>query len=1821
MTATEVKMRRGSSAAHAAFVGADGELTVDTTKHTVVVHDGSQAGGYALAREDLSNVGSISKSLIPATDVAYDLGSPDRRWRDLYISDNTIYLGSSTTLSGNRIAIEPDANPTSLAEMPTLLASRLVAKPFSYNPGGGSVTVRPSIEFQDTAGNSYPISFNTATNEFSLDALGNYGTGSLVAKKLTLSNSGATALSLTGTLSHDGNYTNTTTTNSFRFDGNVTLGLDSTQTLTIKSTATFQNGLAITGTTAFNGAVTLGDGNDAITVNAGAANPFTVTSNSLTVTAAGNVTVPGNLVVSGNLTVSGGVTEITSNQVNIGDNILVLNADLPGAQDPTEDAGLQIARGTGAAAKWFWNETSDFWTPVGGNIGNVGTVTATSVVGDLTGNASTATKLATARTINGTSFDGSSNISITARTPNTLTRGAYLTGSDFDGSAATTWAVDAATTNLASTVVARDASGNFAAGTVTASLTGNASTATKLATSRTLAVSGDATGSAGFDGSANATIALTLADSGVVANTYRSVTVDAKGRVTAGTNPALTSGEVTTALGYTPVNPTDATSTNTASKIVQRDASGNFSAGTITATLSGNASTATSAATLTTARLINGTSFNGSADITITAANPNALTLGSYLTGTSYTGSTAVTAAVDATSANTVSKVVARDSSGNFSAGTITASLSGNASTATKLATSRTLGLSGDASGSTSFDGSADATISVTLANKGVANGLATLDSSGKLVSTQLPAIAITDTFVVATQAAMLALTAETGDVAVRSDLNKSFILKGTSASTLADWQELLTPTDGITSVFSRTGTVVATAGDYSADLITFTPAGNLAALTVQAALVELDTEKQPLDADLTALAALAGTGIAARTAADTWTTRTITGTTNRVTVTNGTGVSGNPTIDLAASGVGTGGTYTSVTVDTYGRVTAGTNPALTSGEVTTALGYTPVNPTDATSTNTASKIVQRDASGNFAAGTITASLSGNASTATTLQNARTINGTSFNGSANITVTANTTNTLTLGSGLTGTSFNGSAAVTAAVDATNLNTASKIVSRDASGNFAAGTITAALTGNASTATALATPRTINGTSFDGTANITINASDSTARLALAGGTMTGAIVLAGDPTADLHAVPRQWVESRMAKDSCRVASTANVTITAPGTQIDGVTLATGDRVLLKNQTTAALNGIYVFATSATSMTRASDMDVWTDVPGALVSVEEGTNGAGTLWLCTSTAGGTIGSNSITWQLASNAQVAAVGNLATTGFLNRTGANTVTTTAGATANTASTLVLRDASGNFSAGTITAALSGNATSATTATTATSAATLTTARTINGTSFNGSADITITAANPNALTLGTGLTGTSYNGSAAVTAAVDATSANTASKIVTRDASGNFSAGTITAALSGNATSATSAATLTTPRTINGTSFNGSANITITANTTNTLTLGSYLTGTSFNGSAAVTAAVDATSANTVSKIVARDASGNFSANDITAADYLFPAGGTHIVGSSITGAGNIHLAGSVGSVALSIDDGGGPAGVFVNNTRSGSFNSQDITFKTAEGSISLATERMKISSDGNVFVGFTSYTPVVSGVRALQMKGPNSGSGYSVMLVECGLNTKQAIFQISGTTGDVDIGTQSGSSTGRLTLRAGGLEQARIVPTGELYVGTTDLLVPGTVPTPGAITARYLAGTRHALRLEASGTTVASQAIFVNANGAVGSISTTGSTTAYNTTSDHRLKQQVEPLTDALDRLSLLKPSRFAFKADPSVRIDGFLAHEVAPACPEAVQGEHDGVDFGGNPEYQSMDAAKLIPLLTAALQEAVAKITDLTNRIAALEAAV
>ena len=147
------------------------------------------------------------------------------------------------------------------------------------------------------------------------------------------------------------------------------------------------------------------------------------------------------------------------------------------------------------------------------------------------------------------------------------------------------------------------------------------------------------------------------------------------------------------------------------------------------------------------------------------------------------------------------------------------------------------------------------------------------------------------------------------------------------------------------------------------------------------------------------------------------------------------------------------------------------------------------------------------------------------------------------------------------------------------------------------------------------------------------------------------------------------------------------------------------------------------------------------------------------------------------------------------------------------------------------------------------------------------------------------------------------------------------------------------------------------------------------------------------------------------------------------------------------------------------------------------------------------------------------------------------------------------------------------------------------------------------------------------------TQATHIIFLGSgNTYVGDIKSNGSSTSYNTSSDYRLKENVTTISDGITRLKTLKPSRFNFITNPSQTVDGFLAHEVT-AVPEAISGTKDEVvtqamiDNGDAPSdkklddpiYQQLDYAKLTPLLTAALQEAITKIENLEAEVAALKA--
>jgi hypothetical protein len=302
---------------------------------------------------------------------------------------------------------------------------------------------------------------------------------------------------------------------------------------------------------------------------------------------------------------------------------------------------------------------------------------------------------------------------------------------------------------------------------------------------------------------------------------------------------------------------TTATSSNSGSAIVSRDASGNFSAGIITAALTGNvtgnASTATTLATgrdfqITGDVEASAVSFNGSGNLTLNTSIANGVIVNADVNASAAIDKTKISGtAITAADTGTVTNAMLAGSIANGKLATDPLARANHTGTQlaatvsdfdTQVRTNR-LDQMAAPTGSVSANSQkitnlATATTSTDAINKdyvdskiGAADGIASLDAGGKVPASELPDIAISDTSVVVSEAAMLALTAEVGDIAVRTDVNKTFILKTAGASTLANWQELLTPTDAVTSVDGQTG-VVDLSGNY-VNVTGDTMSGNLA--------------------------------------------------------------------------------------------------------------------------------------------------------------------------------------------------------------------------------------------------------------------------------------------------------------------------------------------------------------------------------------------------------------------------------------------------------------------------------------------------------------------------------------------------------------------------------------------------------------------------------------------------------------------------------------------------------------------------------------------------------------------------------------------------------------------------------------------------------------------------------------------------------------------------------------------------------------------------------------------------------------------------------
>ena len=148
---------------------------------------------------------------------------------------------------------------------------------------------------------------------------------------------------------------------------------------------------------------------------------------------------------------------------------------------------------------------------------------------------------------------------------------------------------------------------------------------------------------------------------------------------------------------------------------------------------------------------------------------------------------------------------------------------------------------------------------------------------------------------------------------------------------------------------------------------------------------------------------------------------------------------------------------------------------------------------------------------------------------------------------------------------------------------------------------------------------------------------------------------------------------------------------------------------------------------------------------------------------------------------------------------------------------------------------------------------------------------------------------------------------------------------------------------------------------------------------------------------------------------------------------------------------------------------------------------------------------------------------------------------------------------------------------------------------------------TITTPVQIYASVAGASCRIDRTTSIDGTLRDMLLFQRSGTTVGQIKCSNSATSYVTSSDYRLKENVLPITDALDRVALLKPSRFNFIINPDIPQDGFIAHEVSNIVPEAVGGDKDAVDEEGNIIPQGLDYSKIVPLLTAAIQELKAEI--------------
>ena len=372
------------------------------------------------------------------------------------------------------------------------------------------------------------------------------------------------------------------------------------------------------------------------------------------------------------------------------------------------------------------------------------------------------------------------------------------------------------------------------------------------------------------------------------------------------------------------------------------------------------------------------------------------------------------------------------------------------------------------------------------------------------------------------------------------------------------------------------------------------------------------------------------------------------------------------------------------------------------------------------------------------------------------------------------------------------------------------------------------------------------------------------------------------------------------------------------------------------------------------------------------------------------------------------------------------------------------------------------------------------------------------------------------------------------------------------------------------------------------------------------------------------------------------------------------------------------GSVGITELAVSDGTNGQALTTNGSGTLSFStiSADLSFggdtfgedkvigSNDNYSLGIETngsERIRFRNDGKIRIG-GEYNNSTKGTVLISSgdSGASVHVGSDELVLESSGDAGMTI--LTATNGDATIrfGDSGNNQIGRvaynhssnyLNFWTNNSERMRIDSDGRPIFGSS-------APIDTNANMSVYATNNYPLATKVGSTANTQQIGFNNGNGHVGGITTNGSATSYNTSSDYRLKENEVAISDGIERLKQLKPYKFNFKTDTDTTLDGFMAHEVSSIVPEAITGSKDATETKQNvvlnangtmiyngvseqehiegkekgsypsdstwiaekevPVYQSIDQAKLVPLLTSALQEAITKIETLEARVQALE---